>query len=304
MIYKIYKRDKKILHKVESKSFIHAVVSVKSNLQNAGLSHKDLGYANFGYADCKEADFTRSDIRKASFKGADLRGANFSQSGLRDANFRGAWLSRANLSEANLRDADFTAADLSGANFKGADFSEANLSGAYLQYADLSAANLSGANLSGADLSAANLSGANLFNANLRDAKLNSATLKKVKNMVKMVGVEPGNYYWKRFHSGLCNNRYQFYVGLNVLRKGEVFANDESITCSYPGFYFASRSWCAIHYPHRPLEARIRIPENAKINEPWATSGEASADKIEILQVLDVKTGKDVTDKYRISEID
>ena len=289
MIYKIYKRDKKILHKVESKSFIHAVVSVKSNLQNAGLSHKDLGYANFGYADCKEADFTRSDIRKASFKGADLRGANFSQSGLRDANFRGAWLSRANLSEANLRDADFTAADLSGANFKGADFSEANLSGAYLQYADLSAANLSGANL---------------FNANLRDAKLNSATLKKVKNMVKMVGVEPGNYYWKRFHSGLCNNRYQFYVGLNVLRKGEVFANDESITCSYPGFYFASRSWCAIHYPHRPLEARIRIPENAKINEPWATSGEASADKIEILQVLDVKTGKDVTDKYRISEID
>ena len=69
--------------------------------------------------------------------------------------------------------------------------------------------------------------------------------------------------------------------------------------CSWPGFHFASRSWCAANYPDRPLEALIRIPADAKINEPWATDGKASANMIEILQVFDAKTGKDVTDKYR-----
>jgi hypothetical protein len=150
--------------------------------------------------------------------------------------------------------------------------------------ADLSRADLSRANLSGADLSRANLSGANLSRA---------------KAMVKIMGVEQGNTYWKRFDVGLKNNEYQFKVGLNELRSGEVFADDERVTCSYPGFHFASRSWCAVYYSDRPLEARIRIPMDAKINEPWATDGKASADKIEIIQVFDVKTGTDVTDKYR-----
>ena len=113
------------------------------------------------------------------------------------------------------------------------------------------------------------------------------------------MGVEPGNIYWKRFDVGLNNNNYQFYVGINTLREGENFAADERILCSYPGFHFASRSWCSVWYADRPLEAKIRIPEDAKINEPWATDGKASADKIEILKVFDTKTGKDVTDQYR-----
>ena len=116
------------------------------------------------------------------------------------------------------------------------------------------------------------------------------------------MGVEPGNYYWKRFDEGLSNNGFQFYVGLNTLREGEVFASDDRITCSYPGFHFASRSWCAVYYPDRPLEARIRIPEGAQINEPWTTDGKASASAIEIIQVFDTKTGKDVTEKYRRKE--
>jgi hypothetical protein len=113
------------------------------------------------------------------------------------------------------------------------------------------------------------------------------------------MGVECGNFYWKRFDTGLCNNGYQFFVGINKLKDGETFASDERITCSYPGFHFASRSWCAAYYRERPLEARIRIPEWAQINEPWATDGKASADMIEIIQVFDVATGKDVTDEYR-----
>ena len=140
----------------------------------------------------------------------------------------------------------------------------------------------------------ANLSGADLYRANL-----SGANLKDIKNLIKIMGVEPGNSYWKRFEKGLCNNGYQFYVGLNTLREGEVFAADERIMYSYPGFHFASRSWCAVNYPNRPLEAKIRIPDDAQINEPWATDGKASADKIEILQVFEIRTGKDVTDDYR-----
>ena len=171
----------------------------------------------------------------------------------------------------------------------GADLYRANLSGANLSGANLYRANLPGADLSGADLYRANLSGANLYRANLSDTK----------NLVKIMGVEPGNFYWKRFEEGLCNNNYQFYVGLNTLRDNEVFASDDRVTCSYPGFHFASRSWCAVNYPDRPLEAKIRIPDDAQINEPWATDGKASADKIEILQVFEIRTGKDVTDDYR-----
>ena len=157
----------------------------------------------------------------------------------------------------------------------------------------------SGANLYGANLSRANLSRADLYGADLSGANLYGANLSRAKNMVKMMGVEVGNFYWKRFEVGLCNNEYQFKVGLNKLRDGEVFAKDERVTCDYPAFHFASRSWCAVNYSSRPLEAKIRIPEGAKINEPWTTDGKASADMIEILQVFEVLTGNDVTAQYK-----
>jgi len=168
--------------------------------------------------------------------------------------------------------------------------------------ADLSSANLYRANLSSANLYRANLSGANLYRAYLRGADLSGANLTDTKHLVKIMGVEPGNVYWKRFCAGLKNNGYQFYVGLNTLREGEIFAANDRITCSYPGFHFASRSWCAVNYSNRPLEARIRIPDDAQINEPWATDGKASASAIEILQVFDVVTGKDVTNQFRRPE--
>ena len=182
---------------------------------------------------------------------------------------------------------------------RGANLVGANLGGADLGGANLRGANLRGANLGGADLMDAYLMGANLRDANLRGADLRGADLMDAKNLIKTMGVEPGNYYWKRFDKGLCNNGFQFYVGMNTLREGEVFASDDRVTCSYPGFHFASRSWCAAYYPDRPLEARIRIPEDAQINEPWTTDGKASSSAIEIIQVFDVKTGKDVTEKYR-----
>ena len=130
-------------------------------------------------------------------------------------------------------------------------------------------------------------------------ANLSEAILSEIKGMVKLMGVEPGNIYWKRFKTGLVNAGFEFYVGLNTLRDGEVFAADDRSLCSYPGFHFASRSWCNVHYGERPLEAKIRIPLSAQINEPWATDGKASASAIEILQVFDVSTGEDVTEQYR-----
>lgn len=132
-----------------------------------------------------------------------------------------------------------------------------------------------------------------LYRANMRGADMSD-----VKGAVKIMGVEVGNFYWKRFNANLINNNFRFHVGINQLREGEVFASDERVMCSYPGFHFASRSWCAVNYPDRPYEARIRIPEGATINEPWATDGKASADMIEILQIFDTKTKEDVTKQF------
>lgn len=160
-------------------------------------------------------------------------------------------------------------------------------------------ADLNGADLRGAYLRGADLSGASLRGASLSGASLSGADLKGTKGLVKIMGVSPGNVYWKRFGEDLINNGFQFFVGLNKLREGEIFSSDDRILCSCPGFHFASRSWCEVNYSDRRLEARIRIPEDAQINEPWATDGKASADKIEILQVFDTVTGEEVTDKYR-----
>jgi hypothetical protein len=236
-----------------------------------------------------EADSFVKAVEKKVAEDANLRGAD-----LRGADLCGADLCGADLCDAGLSHADLSHADLCRADLCGADLRDANLCGANLRGADLCRANLRGA-----DLCRADLCGADLRDANLSHADLSHADLTDAKSLVKLMGVEAGSYYWKRFDEGLNNNNYQFYVGLNTLRDGEVFAADDRETCSYPGFHFASRSWCAVNYGDRPLEARIRIPEDAQVNEPWATDGKASASAIEIIQVFDVASGKDVTDQYR-----
>ena len=280
MIFKIHNRwNHSVKFEVEADSFVRAVEQKRANLSGANLSGANLSGANLS--------------------GADLRGANLRGANLRGANLSGANLFGASLSGADLFGASLRKASLFGASLYGADLFGANLSGANLSGANLSGANLRKADLSGASLREADLRGANLYGASLRKADLRGANLKNAKYLVKIMGVEPGNYYWKRFNAGLNNNGYQFCVGLNKLRDREVFASDDRATCSYPGFHFASHSWCAAYYSDRPLEAKIRIPEDAQINEPWATDGKASADMIEIIQVFDVATGEDVTDEYR-----
>ena len=196
---------------------------------------------------------------------ADLRGANLSGASLCGANLRDADLRGANLSCASLCDADLFGANLCGARLRDANLCRAALCGASLRDADLRGANLSGASLCDADLFGANLCGA--------------------ENMVKIVGVEIGNTYWKRCDADVSSNGYKYKLGINKLRNGEVFADDERVLCSYPGIHFASRSWGAANYSDRPVELKIRIPKGAKINEPWATDGKASADKIEVLEI-------------------
>ena len=238
--------------------------------------------------------FDGDNLQEANLQGANLREAN-----LQEANLRGANLQEANLQGANLQEANLQGANLQEASLQWANLQEANLQGANLQGANLQGARLQRANLQEANLQEARLQGANLQGARLQRASLQEASLQGVKGLVKIIGVEAGNYYWKRFNSGLKNNNFQFYLGLNTLPKEEIFASDERVLCSYPGFHFASRSWCALYYENRTLEAKIRIPEGAKINEPWATDGKASADMIEILQVFDVSTGKDVSELFK-----
>ncbi|HAX18282.1 MAG TPA: hypothetical protein DCY00_06780 [Actinobacteria bacterium] len=276
----------------------------KKNKKIFSCEKNDLGKVitnyknNLSYANLSRADLRGTDLKRAILIGTDLKGIDLSHTNLRCANLNGADLSYANLNGADLRGATLNhailiGADLSYANLNGADLTDADLNCTILMGADLR-----GANLNGANLRCANLNGADLSYANLNGADLADADLSGTKGLIKAMGVEQGNIYWKRFEKGLCNNGYKFHVGINTLKKDEIFADDERILCSYPGFHFASKSWCELHYPRRPLEARIRIPNGAKINEPWATDGKASADIIEILQVFDVKTGKDVTEKY------
>ena len=197
---------------------------------------------------------------------------------------------------ANLRGADLRDADLCDADLRGANLCDANLRGADLRGADLCGANLCDANLCDADLCDADLCGADLCDADLCGADLCGA-----KNLVKIMGVEAGNFYWKAIGENLVNMGYRFNLGLNVLLDGEAFASDDRVTCSYPGFHFASKSWCKTYYGERKYLCKIRIPEDAQINEPWATDGKASADKIEIVQVLLMKTEEDVTNDFCIA---
>jgi hypothetical protein len=224
------------------------------------------------------------------------------------------WLNGNGGSRVDLCGADLSGTDLNYANLNYANLSYANLSYADLRGANLCGANLRHANLSGADLRRANLRDANLIDANLRcadlcgadlsDTDLNGADLSGTKNMVKVVGVFLGNRYYKAISENLCNNGYTYTVGLNTLREGEVFASDDRVLCSFPGFHFASESWCRTYYGDRQYLCLIRIPtkeeyEQIEINEPWATDGKASASAIIIEKVFDIKDGdKDVTDRF------
>ena len=274
------------------------------NLYGADLRRIDLCRADLQRADLGKASLYEANLQNANLWGADLWNADLRSADLRAANLREADLQAANLCSAAAHNADLCGAHLRGAGLCQADLRGANLGGASLRRANLWAANLRGADLCRADLrdaylQDADLSEAHLYSADLRGANLQGANLAGATGLAKIMGVQPGNYYWKRFGAGLRNAGYQFHVGLNTLRPGEVFASDERQLCSFPGFHFASRSWCAAMYPDRPLEALIRIPEDAQVNEPWATDGKASADKIEIIRVFDTRTGEDVTDQYR-----
>jgi len=285
MKIKVVGMEEEVMYEIEAgnlKEAIEKLVKENADLRNANLRNANLYNADLRNADLRNANLYNADLRNADLRSADLRNAN---------------LRNADLYNADLRNADLRNADLRNANLRNADLRNADLRSADLRNADLYNADLRNADLYNADLRNADLRNADLRNANLRNANLENAN-----NMIKIMGVEPGNIYWKRFNEGLINNNFQFHVGVNTLNKGGIFASDERILCSYPGFHFASRSWCAVNYSNRPLEAKIRIPVDAKINEPWATDGKASADKIEILQVFDVETGEDVTEKYTIKE--
>jgi hypothetical protein len=155
-----------------------------------------------------------------------------------------------------------------------------------------------------ADLCGADLCNADLRDANLRDANLRNANLRNAKNMIKLMGVCLGNRYFKRINDGFENNEYVFTVGLNTLPDNEKFASDERVLCSFPGFHFASKSWCDVNYDIRRYSCLIKIPTKEEypgieINEPWATDGKASASAIIIEKVYDMADGeKDVTEKF------
>lgn len=254
-------------------------------------------------------DFRETNLRKADLSKGQFYFSDFSNATLQDIYAPGVVFFGASLRNANLHGADLQKARFDRAFLIGADLNDANLSGTLIthtiaQWANFKRANLQntilrGSILSGSDFFNADLTGADFTKTQLVDARFSQATLHNVKGLTKIMGVEPGNIYWKRFDRGLKNRGFQYKIGLNKLPKDQIFVDDPRELCSYPGLHFGSRSWCETFMQCYPYEAKIRIPEEAKINEPWATDGKASADMIEVLQVFDARTGKDITDKFR-----
>ncbi len=211
----------------------------------------------------KRADFrTIQPLQGYGFVGYDFKGINLSY-----AVFKGVNLTRANFCRAILREADFE-----GCNMKEVMFNLADLRKAQLRRTDLSWAIFRGANLKGADV-------------------------ENAKGLIKVMGVEHLNYYWKRLDKRLMYNGYCFKPGINELSNGE-FERDERITWPLSTFVFGSRSWNALNLSSFSVEALIRIPEDALINEPWATEGQASANKIIVEKLFDAETGNDITANY------
>ena len=112
-----------------------------ANLSGQWLFNEDLGQADLGLANLRDANLSGANLSEAYLFNADLRFATLDSANLRDANLGGA-----NLSIAKLRDASLAGAWLFKANLSGAD-----LRFAKVRDADLSDANLSGANLSGVE---------------------------------------------------------------------------------------------------------------------------------------------------------
>jgi len=252
-----------------------------ANLRGANLSDADLSNANLTGANLPDANLYRADLHGASLTGANLSDANLYRADLRGACLHGVNLSGANLHYANLTGANLTGADLTDADLIDANLTGVNLSDANLHYADLSGTNLTGANLIGAHLTYADLSGANLSDATMPTHHFQA---------------KPGKIYWKGIGGNLRNRGYQYKLGLNIV-DGE-FADDPRELCSYPGFHIASKKWVSQNWSHNPYLCKVRIPKDAKINNPWANDGKASVDRLEILAVYNMKTGEDVTARF------
>jgi len=172
----------------------------------------------------------------------------------------------------------------------------ANLRDADLQDADLRSANLQGANLQGADLRSANLRSADLGSANLLHAYLQGADLRNAAMPTHHFQAAPGGIYWKGIGEDLINREYQYQLGLNVV---ENFNADQRETCSFPGLHFATETWVRRHWSDAKYICKVQIPDDAQINNPWATDGKASADKLIVLAVYDMRTGEDVTEQFQ-----
>lgn len=152
------------------------------------------------------------------------------------------------------------------------------------------------------NLRGAYLSGAYLSDADLRGAYLRGACLENTKMPVHHFQVVPGGVYWKGIngdHRGqMRNNDFVYKLGMNRLPEEETFADDPRRTCSYPGLHIASREWVEINWRSKYL-CKVQVPLSAKINNPWATDGKASVDRLKILKVYDMETGEDLTEIFK-----
>ena len=159
--------------------------------------------------------------------------------------------------DANLRGANLVDANLVGADLRDADLRGADLRYADLRYADLRCANLVDANLVGADLRYADLEGANLVDADLRCANLVGANLVDADLVdADLVGAKNVPYI-----PMACPSDGAF-IGWKKVRED--------------GLYLV----------------KLEICEDSKRSS--ASRTKCRCDKAKVLQIVDIKSGKEV----------
>jgi len=102
----------------------------------------NLFQADFGGAQLKGRNYSRSRLRQADLSLTIMNRTSFAGADLRDVNGYGGVFSSANFARANMTNSTFVGAYLKGANFRGANLTGANLSGAEMQGAVVTQAQL------------------------------------------------------------------------------------------------------------------------------------------------------------------
>jgi len=150
----------------------HLLISLVNSQIDNGSLRRIFQFADFSFADLKDAVLSGEYMSGINLHHADLSGAILDETDLSGADLSGADMHNVVLARANLREARFRQTDLHDAYLESADLTQANFYGAKMW-----SANLAGAKLRKTHFTNANLAEANLFGAVIQQTRFEQTIL-------------------------------------------------------------------------------------------------------------------------------